>query len=160
MGPVLNKVLVSLGGSQLDLGLALEDSDVLESIDLLGEDSVLLGLGAVGADQVVTLINLIVVGLLVKGMDISLSKNIRLPEELKQVVPLVSGQSPLEQTYKALTGTPIYGKCVLGQGYVHSFDQKTYNYQIDECDHLISSDCSKAQEHSVLAKEVNGLKHI
>jgi len=87
-------------------------------------------------------------------------KNIRLPEELRQIVPLVSGQSPLEQSYKALTGTPLYGKCVLGQGYVHSFDQKTYNYQIDECDHLITSDCSKDQEHAVLAKEVNGLKHV
>merc|ERR1719182_379569 len=87
-------------------------------------------------------------------------KNIRLPEELRQIVPLVSGQSPLEQTYKALTGTPLYGKCVLGQGYVHSFDQKTYNYQIDECDHLITSDCSEDQEHAVLAKEVNGLKHV
>merc|ERR1739838_1078631 len=87
-------------------------------------------------------------------------KNIRLPEELRQIVPLVSGQSPLEQTYKALTGTPLFGKCVLGQGYVHSFDKKTYNYQIDECDHLVTSDCSKDQEHAVLAKEVNGLKHI
>merc|ERR1711885_11804 len=87
-------------------------------------------------------------------------KNIRLPEELREIVPLVSGQSPLEQSYKALTGEPLYGKCVLGEGFVQSFDRKTYNYQIDECDHLITSDCSKDQEHAVLAKEVNGLKHI
>jgi len=87
-------------------------------------------------------------------------KNIRLPEELREIVPLVSGQSPLEQSYKALTGEPLYGKCVLGEGFVQSFDKKTYNYQIDECDHLITSDCSKDQEHAVLAKEVNGLKHV
>jgi len=87
-------------------------------------------------------------------------KNIRIPQELKEIVPLVSGQSPIEQTYKYLTGTPFFGKCVLGQEYVHSFDKKTYSYQIDECDHLITSDCSKDQEHAILAKEVNGHKHI
>merc|ERR1711936_1486438 len=81
-------------------------------------------------------------------------KNIRIPQELKEIVPLVSGQSPFEQTYKYLTGTPLFGKCVLGQEYVHSFDKKTYSYQIDECDHLITSDCSKDQEHAILAKEV------
>merc|ERR1711936_184100 len=75
-------------------------------------------------------------------------KNIRIPQELKEIVPLVSGQSPFEQTYKYLTGTPFFGKCVLGQEYVHSFDKKTYSYQIDECDHLITSDCSKDQEHA------------
>merc|ERR1712186_88275 len=87
-------------------------------------------------------------------------KNIRIPQELKEIVPLVSGQSPFEQTYKYFTGTPFFGKCVLGQEYVHSFDKKTYSYQIDECDHLITSDCSKDQEHAILAKEVNGHKHI
>jgi len=40
--PVLNKVMVSLGGSQCDLGLALKNGDVLVSVDLLGEDRVLL----------------------------------------------------------------------------------------------------------------------
>merc|ERR1711885_10879 len=83
-----------------------------------------------------------------------------LPKELREIVPLVSGQSPLEQSYKALTGEPLYGKCVLGEGFVQSFDRKTYNYHIDECVPLITSDCSKDQEHAVLAKEVNGLKHI
>merc|ERR1719376_1562505 len=30
-------------------------------------------------------------------------------------------QSPLEQTYKALTGTSPLAKCALGQGYVQSY---------------------------------------
>merc|ERR1712168_965889 len=33
-------------------------------------------------------------------------------------------------------------------------------YQIEECDHLITSDCSQNHRHAVLAKEVNGLKHV
>ena len=74
-GPVLDNVPVSLGGSQLNLGPALKDGNMLQAIDLLGEDSVFLVLGAVRGDQVVTLINLIVVGLLVKAIDISLSKH-------------------------------------------------------------------------------------
>merc|ERR1719436_2256053 len=81
-------------------------------------------------------------------------------QELKEVIPLVAGKSPIEQSYKAITGTPLIAKCVLGQGYVHTFDKKTYSYQIDECDHLIASDCSKSQNHAILAKEVNGQKHV
>ena len=87
-------------------------------------------------------------------------RSIRIPQELKEVIPLVAGKSPIEQSYKAITGTPLIAKCVLGQGYVHTFDKKTYSYQIDECDHLIASDCSKSQNHAILAKEVNGQKHV
>merc|ERR1711971_729531 len=60
----------------------------------------------------------------------------------------------------ALTGTSLLAKCVLGQGYVQSYDKKSYSYQIDECDHLITSDCSKDFTHAILAKEVNGHKHV
>merc|ERR1711936_423008 len=87
-------------------------------------------------------------------------KNVRIPTEMKEIVPLVARKSPVEQTYKALTGTSLLAKCVLGQGYVQSYDKKSYSYQIDECDHLITSDCSKDFTHAVLAKEVNGHKHV
>jgi len=87
-------------------------------------------------------------------------KNVRLPTEMKEIVPLVARKSPVEQTYKALTGTSLLAKCVLGQGYVQSYDKKSYSYQIDECDHLITSDCSKDFTHAILAKEVNGHKHV
>jgi len=87
-------------------------------------------------------------------------KNIRVPEQLREICPFVAGQNPIEQTYKAITGSPLLGKCVLGQGYVQTFDKKTYSYQVDECDHLLSSDCSKDSQNAVLAKEVNGQKHV
>jgi hypothetical protein len=87
-------------------------------------------------------------------------KNVRIPTEMKEIVPLVARKSPVEQTYKALTGTSLLAKCVLGQGYVQSYDKKSYSYQIDECDHLITSDCSKDFTHAILAKEVNGHKHV
>merc|ERR1712168_1587998 len=88
--------------------------------------------------------------------------NIRLPYQLTGMIPLVAGKNPAEQGYKALTGQSLMSQCVGGEGYVQTFDQKTYSYQIDECDHVVASDCSGDSDHSVmvLAKEVNGMKHI
>merc|ERR1712168_111067 len=88
--------------------------------------------------------------------------NIRLPYQLSGMIPLVAGKNPAEQGYKALTGQSLMSQCVVGEGYVQTFDQKTYSYQIDECDHVVASDCSGDSDHSVmvLAKEVNGIKHI
>merc|ERR1719342_1607877 len=82
------------------------------------------------------------------------------PTTQQNVLPLVAGQNPVEQTYKALYGKAFYPKCVVGQGYVQTFDKKTYSYQVDECDHVITADCSQNRNHAVLAKEVNGLKHV
>merc|ERR1719476_389492 len=87
-------------------------------------------------------------------------KNVRLPAEMREIIPLVARKSPVEQTYKALTGTSLLAKCVLGQGYVQTYDKKAYSYQIHECDHLITSDCSRDLTHAILAKEVNGHKHV
>ena len=89
-------------------------------------------------------------------------RNIRLPSQLQGVLPLVAGQNPVEQSYKALTGEPLLAKCVVGPGYIQTFDKKTYSYQIDECDHVTASDCSGDNDHAVmvLTKEVNGMKHI
>merc|ERR1712168_1287412 len=88
--------------------------------------------------------------------------NIRLPYQLNGMIPFVAGKNPAEQGYKALTGQSLMSQCVVGEGYVQSFDQKTYSYQLDECDHVVASDCSGDSDHSVmvLAKEVNGMKHI
>merc|ERR1712168_717901 len=88
--------------------------------------------------------------------------NIRLPYQLSGMIPLVAGKNPAEQGYKALPGQSLMSQCVMGEGYVQTFDQKTYSYQLDECDHVVASDCTGDSDHSVmvLAKEVNGMKHI
>merc|ERR1712168_888596 len=89
-------------------------------------------------------------------------RNIRLPYQLAGMIPFVAGKNPAEQGYKALTGESWMSQCVVGEGYVQTFDQRTYSYQIDECDHVVASDCSGDSDHAVmvLAKEVNGMKHI
>ena len=77
-------------------------------------------------------------------------RDIRLPSQLQGVLPLVAGQNPAEQTYKALTGESYLSKCVVGQGYIQTFDRRTYSYQIDECDHVAASDCSGDNDHAVM----------
>jgi len=62
--------------------------------------------------------------------------------------------------HKALTGEPIYRTCVAGEGFVQTFDKKTYAYQVDGCEHILAADCSKRFNHAVVAKEVNGMKHV
>merc|ERR1712033_15183 len=87
-------------------------------------------------------------------------RNVRLPRSLQNVLPLIAGQNPVESTFKAVYGKPYYAKCTIGQGYVQTFDKKSYSYNVDECDHVISSDCSMGLTHAVLAKEINGVKHV
>merc|ERR1719378_1374546 len=62
---------------------------------------------------------------------ISVYKNIRLPAMLKNTIPLVACKSCVEQALKSMVGSSILPTCVVGQGFVQSFD-----------------------------KEVNGLKHV
>merc|ERR1719184_659153 len=40
------------------------------------------------------------------------------------------------------------------------FDKKTYNYQLDDCYHMVAADCSKRNSHAVLAKEKDNAKHV
>merc|ERR1712013_915132 len=37
---------------------------------------------------------------------------------------------------------------------------KTYNYQLDDCYHMVAADCSKRNSHAVLAKEKDNAKHV
>merc|ERR1711955_8313 len=57
-------------------------------------------------------------------------------------------------------GERLYGKCILDQGHVHTFDKRTYNYQLDDCYHLVAADCTKKNTHAVLAKEKDNVKHV
>merc|ERR1711862_102732 len=64
-------------------------------------------------------------------MDTVVFKNIRLPVEVKNIFPLSAKKNPMEQSYEAITGSPLFAKCVLGQRFVQTFDKKTYGYQVD-----------------------------
>jgi len=93
-------------------------------------------------------------------VDVMIYKNIRLPSYLHGVLPLVATKNPLEQSYKALSSSALRGKCILGQGYIQTFDKKTYSYKVDYCQHVLSADCSKKHSHSILVREVSGQKQV
>merc|ERR1711962_894758 len=82
--------------------------------------------------------------------------NIRLPEELRGIVPLRSTVRPHEQIIKSVIGSSVYEKCSIGDGVVKTFDNKTYSYELDDCYHVLSSDCSKSHSHAILGKVVDG----
>merc|ERR1719312_2037367 len=63
-------------------------------------------------------------------MDTVVFKNIRLPAAVKNIFPLIAKKNPIEQSYEAITGSPLFAKCILGQGFVQTFDKKTYGYQV------------------------------
>merc|ERR1711970_775048 len=93
----------------------------------------------------------------------TLSMNVQSPIEtvvFRNIFPMMAKKSPIEQSYEAITGSSLFGKCIVGKGFVQTFDKMTYGYQLDTCDHIITSDCSKEFNHAVIAKEINGQKHI
>ena len=85
--------------------------------------------------------------------------NIRLPEGLKKIVPLVATETAGERIVYALQGS-TGSKCRVGDGIVRSFDQVSYAYEMDDCFHVLSSDCGREHTHAVLAKQVGGKKEI
>merc|ERR1712112_126323 len=93
-------------------------------------------------------------------MDTTVYRNIRLPFWLRQIFHLHHSTNLDEQVYRALFGERLYGKCILDQGHVHTFDKRTYNYQLDDCYHLVAADCTKRNTHAVLAKEKDNVKHV
>merc|ERR1719228_398560 len=93
-------------------------------------------------------------------LDSTLYKDIHLPHWARDLLPLSYARSGLEQSYRALYGSTLHSQCVIGQDHVKTFDRKTYSYQMDDCNHLVASDCSPKKTHAVLAKEKDNVKHI
>merc|ERR1719383_1159435 len=86
--------------------------------------------------------------------------NIRLPEQVRNMVPLVASKSIQEQLIEKIEGGSVYSKCYIGDGAVKTFDNKTYSYELDDCYHVLVADCSKQPSHAVLGKVVGGKKHV
>merc|ERR1719383_1429053 len=86
--------------------------------------------------------------------------NIRLPEQVRNMVPLVASKSIQEQVIEKIEGGSVYPKCYIRDGAVKTFDNKTYSYELDDCYHVLAADCSKQPSHAVLGKVVGGKKHV
>ena len=86
--------------------------------------------------------------------------NIRLPEQMENIIPLTTSERIEEQLSKAFIGEPAAKRCTIGEDVVRSFDDKTYRYELDDCYHVLASDCGKEHTFAVLGKVVNGKKHV
>lgn len=89
-------------------------------------------------------------------------ENIRLPKILSGITPLVAGKGIIDNIYEEETSTSFWPTCHIAGDptMIHTYDGRTYQYQLDDCYHVISSDCSSKFASAVLAKSVGGMKHI
>ncbi len=87
-------------------------------------------------------------------------EGIRVPEQIRSLVPMFASYTPSEQIMSYVMGSELYPKCRVGAGIVHSFDKKSYHYELDDCYHVLSAATEKGSEYAVLAKEQNGYKDL
>merc|ERR1719402_836999 len=84
----------------------------------------------------------------------------RIPMELRGVIPLVAGKLIHKQVHEALTGAPFRPTCHITEvGHIQTFDERFYNYKLDDCYHVVAADCTAKFTTAVLAKAVGGVKH-
>ena len=75
---------------------------------------------------------------------------------LPRILPIIASQRLGEQVLSAVQMAPVYPTCVIGEGVVKSFDNKTFSYELDDCYHVLATECKKNSNHAVLAKIVDG----
>merc|ERR1711970_1713561 len=93
-------------------------------------------------------------------LDTTLYRNIRLPYFVRNIIPLSTARSVLEQSARALLGSTLRAQCVIGPEHLTTFAKKAVSYQLDDCYHLVAADCTHEKRYGVLAKEREGVKHV
>merc|ERR1711970_154773 len=87
-------------------------------------------------------------------------KHIRIPEPLREVIPVVATEQPIVSTISFIKKSPLYPVCQIGDSVVKSFDNTTYSYELDDCYHILAADSSSQHLFSVLGKETEGKKEV
>jgi len=89
-------------------------------------------------------------------------RNIRIPTLLKGVFP-ISLRTPymfvgLTYSHVGLTSlAKLHATCHVAPTYIHTFDHKTYNYQMNNCFHLLFSDSTQTIPIAVMARNLQGV---
>lgn len=81
-------------------------------------------------------------------------QNIRMPWALRGVFPISMRNPTSYNIMQKLTQNQIPASCRIEPSYVSTFDNKTYQYQLNDCYHLLFKDCSQNIPVAVLAKNV------
>jgi len=87
-------------------------------------------------------------------------EHIRIPESLKEVIPIVATEQPIVELISTIREGPLYPMCRIGDNVVKSFDNSTYSYELDDCYHVLVADSSRQHLFSVLGKEIEGKKEL
>merc|ERR1711976_908948 len=70
-------------------------------------------------------------------------RNIRLPEQVRNVIPMVASSSPMKKISSSIKGSDVYPKCRVGNSVVESFDKKSFHYELDDCYHVLSAEAEQ-----------------
>jgi hypothetical protein len=77
-------------------------------------------------------------------------KNIRLQPYFERIVPITfENQSPKNMIQKL---SKTQAPCYIEPHYIRTFDNKIFDYEINDCNHLLFKDCSEKVPIAVLAK--------
>jgi len=79
-------------------------------------------------------------------------KDIRLPKCMRGFLPLTLRNSLWDRVAQSLTHNQSPSTCSIEQNYVSTFDNKTYDYQLNDCVHVLFMDRSNIVPVAVLAK--------
>jgi hypothetical protein len=85
-------------------------------------------------------------------------KNIRIPQEFNGILPLGLRKHLASHLFQKLTHNQAISSCRIEPHFIGTFDQRTFDYQINDCSHLLFKDCSGKVPIAVLARSEPGPK--
>merc|ERR1711909_191306 len=86
--------------------------------------------------------------------------DLRLPLVLRNVIPLSLRINPLYRLVQKATSYQVPASCKIENDYVSTFDNLTYTYSLNNCEHLLLKDCSKLYPVAVTARGSSGQKEV
>jgi hypothetical protein len=83
-------------------------------------------------------------------------KNIRLPRCLKEILPISLHSCVVNKLSQKLTHNQASASCRIESDHIATFDNKTFHYRMNDCQHLVFKDCSGKVPVAVLARSESG----
>ena len=87
-------------------------------------------------------------------------KNVRLGRIAKGILPLSTKESIASRLLQRLTGNNSPSSCSIEGGKIVTFDRKEYDYELNNCEHIVFQDCSVKQRVSISTKKVSNKQKI
>lgn len=80
-----------------------------------------------------------------------LLKNVRIPQVFHGLVPLSVRNGLFDNVIRKVSQQQEPALCTLDQGHISTFDNRTYQYNLNSCEHLLFQDCSQNRPVAVTA---------